>query len=75
MSLDYGAGLSRFVGVPGALGAVRATIRGQIFKEAAVGHTPEPVIDTTSDPTGSLYVHVRYADASTGTTQTLSFTA
>ncbi len=73
-SLDYGAGLSRFVGLPGAIDTIRATIRGQIFKEVAVARTPEPVIDVTAAPTGSIYVHVRYADAQSGTTQTLSLT-
>ena len=71
-SLDYGAGLSRFVGLPGASDAIRATIRGQIFKEATVARTPEPLIDLTGSPTGTVYVHVRYADAQSGTTQTLS---
>ena len=73
-TLDYGAGLANFVGEPGATAAIRAAIRGQIFKEAAVAQTPEPVIELQTDPTGSIYVHVRYADAATATTQTLAFT-
>lgn len=73
--LNYGAGLASFVGRPGAASAIRAAIRGQIFKEASVARTPEPIIDLQPDPTGSIYVHVRYADAQTGTTQTLSFSA
>jgi hypothetical protein len=73
-ALDYGAGLANYVGLPGAAAAISAAIRGQIFKEAAVAQTPEPVIDLQTDPTGSIYVHVRYADAATATTQTLSFT-
>lgn len=73
-SRDYGAGLAAFVGQPGAASAIRAAIRGQIFKEAAVAHTPEPVVDLTPDPSGALYVHIRYADATTGTTQTVAFT-
>lgn len=74
-TLDYGAGLASFVGLPGANQAIQAAIHGQIFKEVAVAHTPEPIIDLQSDADGSLYVHVRYADAQTGTTETLSFTA
>ena len=74
-ALDYGAGLAGFVGLPGATQAIQAAIQGQIFKEAAVAHTPEPVIELQSDPNGSLYVQVRYADAQTGATETLSFTA
>ncbi len=46
-ALDYGAGLATFVGQPGAASAIRAAIRGQIFKEAAVAQTPAPVIDLT----------------------------
>ena len=69
----YGAGLAQFVGQPADTTRIRAVIRSQIFKEAAVARTPEPLIDVTFDQTGTVYVHVRYADASTGETQTLSF--
>jgi hypothetical protein len=72
--LDYGAGLASFVGQPGAASAIGAAIRGQIFKEAAVAQTPEPIIELQPDPSGSIYVHVRYADAATATTQTVAFT-
>jgi hypothetical protein len=73
-ALDYGAGLANFVGQPGAASAIRAAIRGQIFKETAVAQTPEPIIELQPDPSGSIYVHVRYADAATSITQTLAFT-
>ncbi|WP_158746086.1 hypothetical protein [Acidisphaera sp. L21] len=72
-ALDYGAGLASFVGQPGAAAAIRAAIRGQIFKEAAVAQTPEPIIDLVPDPAGAIYVHIRYADATTGGTQTIAF--
>ena len=71
----YGAGLAQFVGQPAATGRIRATIRSQIFKEAAVARTPEPVIDVSFDHAGTVYVHIRYADAATGQTQLLSFSA
>lgn len=74
-SLDYGAGLARFVGVPGATQAVRAIIRAQILKESAVSQSPEPIIELRPDPTGVLYVQIRYADAQSGTTQTIGLTA
>ena len=74
-ALDYGAGLANFVGVPGAANAIGAAIRGQIFKEPAVAQSPAPVIELQSDPAGALYVLIRYADAATGATQTLAFTA
>jgi len=70
---DYGAGLAQFVGSPASAAQIRAVVRSQIFKEAAVAHTPEPVIDVQSDMAGTVYVHVRYADANTGSTQILSF--
>lgn len=73
---DYGAGLARFIGQPGNAAQIRAVIRGQIFKEAAVARTPEPVIDVEFSPagaTGTVYVHVRYVDAPSGQTQLLSF--
>ncbi len=73
-ALDYGAGLAAFVGQPGAAASIRAAIRGQIFKETAVSHSPEPVIDLVPSSSGTLYVHVRYADATTGATQTVAFT-
>lgn len=74
-ALDYGAGLANFVGQPGTATAIRAAIRGQIFKEPSVAQIPEPVIELQPDPSGSLYVHIRYADAATSLTQTLNFTA
>ena len=73
---DYGAGLARFIGQPGNTLQIRAVIRSQIFKEAAVAHTPEPVIDVQLSPEGAIgtaYVHIRYVDVPTGQTQTLSF--
>lgn len=73
---DYGAGLARFIGQPGNALAIRAVVRSQIFKEAAVARTPEPVIDVTLDPSGAagtVYVYARYVDADSGQTQILSF--
>ena len=73
---DYGAGLAGFVGQPANRSQIRAVIRSQIFKEAAVAKSPEPAIDITVDPqegAGDVYVHITYADAATGTAQTLSF--
>ena len=74
-SLDYGAGLASFVGQPGTVLTVQAAVRGQIFKEAAVAQSPPPVIDVVPDPSGTLYAHIRYADAVTGTTQTVAVAA
>ena len=72
-NLTYGAGLAVFVGQPAAAMQIRAVVRSQIFKEAAVATSPEPMIDVTSDTGGTVYVHVRYLDAQTNTTQILNF--
>ena len=60
--LTYGAGLARLIGQPGSAVAIGALIRSQIFKEAAVARTPEPVIDVQVSPDGApgtVYVHIR----------------
>ena len=72
---DYGAGLAAFVGQPASTARIASVIRSQIFKEAAVGRTPEPLIDIQFSRSGAIYVHLRYADSSTGETQILSFSA
>lgn len=74
--VTYGAGLARFIGQPGSAARIRALIRSQIFKEAAVARSPEPVIDVLVSPdgaAGTVYVHIRYVDAPSGQTQALSF--
>lgn len=74
--LTYGAGLARFIGQPGSTIRTRALIRSQIFKEAAVARTPEPLIDVQIAPDGApgtVYVHIRYVDAPSGQTQALTF--
>ncbi len=73
-NLSYGAGLGQFVGQPAAAERIRAVVRGQIFREAAVARTPEPVVDVQEGPAGTITVSVRYADADSAQTQTLSFT-
>lgn len=70
----YGAGLAQFVGQPARTAQIRAVIRSQIFQEAVVARTPEPLVDVSVEPAGNVYVHLRYADAATGQTQVLAFT-
>lgn len=70
---EYGAGLARFVGRPAAASAIEAVVRSQIFREAAVARDPAPVVEVAADQAGTVYVHVRYADAQAGATQSLSF--
>src|SRR5690242_21821468 len=64
--LDYGAGLARFIGQAANPLQIRAVIRSQIFKEAAVARQPEPLINVQVAPggaTGTVYVYIRYVDA------------
>ncbi len=76
---NYGAGLAGFVGQPTNLAGIAALIRSQIFKEPGVARTPEPSITVSpvqgNGPTAGLSVQILYADATTGLTQTLSFSA
>jgi len=71
--LQYGAGLAQFVGAPCNIAAIKAAIRSQIFMESAVARLPEPLIDVQSAQDGSVYVYIRYVDATDSTTQVLSF--
>ncbi len=69
---DYGAGLARFVGQPIDTASIQALIRSQMLLEPAVAVLPEPVVVVQSDPGGTLFVQVRYADADTATVQSLN---
>ena len=74
--MDYGAGLAGFVGTPANETQVMATIRSQIFQEAAVSQTPDPMINVQISPAGALstvYVDIRYTDSRTNETQMLTF--
>jgi hypothetical protein len=76
--LDYGAGLAGFIGQTANSLQISALIRSQIFKESSVARTPEPVIDVTVSPggvVGEVYVYLSYADAASGQTHVLSFSA
>ncbi len=70
--LAYGAGLGRFVGQPAAANRIRAAIRSQIFKEAAVARTPEPEVDVLVDASGTVTLQISYADSESGGTQILN---
>lgn len=69
---DYGAGLAKFVGQPGDRAGIEALIRAQMLLEPTVAQLPEPVISVQSDPGGSLYVEIRYADAETAESKALT---
>lgn len=61
--LDYGASLASFVGQPAAALRIAAVVRAQIFREAAVARSPEPVIETGEAVPSGLTLAIRYADA------------
>jgi hypothetical protein len=69
----YGAGLGKFVGSPVAAAQIQAVVRSQIFKEAAVARSPEPVVEVAANAGGAVSITIRYADAASGATQILSF--
>lgn len=70
--LSYGAGLPAMVGQPVNVARITAIVRGQMLQERAVARSPAPIIDVTNQTDGSVWLHVRYADADTGDAQTLS---
>lgn len=69
---DYGAGLPQWVGALFDAAKIRALIRGQMLLESCVARTPEPKIDVQQIPEG-ISCTIQYTDATTGTSQTLSF--
>lgn len=72
--LTYGAGLGQFVGQPGAPAAISGVARTQMLLEAAVASSPIPVISTVTGVDGTVTLTTRYADATSGQTNLLSFT-
>lgn len=69
---EYGAGLGRFVGRPVQPAEIEALVRLQTVAESAIAQTPEPVISIQPDPAGRLYLQIRYADAVTSTSASLT---
>lgn len=69
---DYGAGLPKYVGQTLDVAAIRALILGQMRLEACVAKSPDPEINVQTIPNG-LTVAIRYLDASSQTSQLLSF--
>lgn len=61
----YGAGLAQYIGLPVDPAGIQALILSQMQLETAVAAVPEPVIVLQSDPAGSLYAQISYADAAT----------
>jgi hypothetical protein len=71
-SLPYGGGLPAMVGQPGLPKRIAALARAQMLQESAVARTPAPLVTARSDNNGTVSLYIRYADANTGDTATLS---
>jgi len=70
---QYGAGLGGFVGQPVTVDQIAAVIRSQIFKEASVARSPEPVVEVSINSRSEVYVQITYTEAPSGQPQILSF--
>jgi phage baseplate assembly protein W len=71
--LNYGAGLGKFVGQPGAVAAIQAVARAQMAREAAVASSPAPVIGAAAAADGTVNLSIQYADSQTRQTNLLNF--
>ncbi len=71
--LRYGAGFGRFVGQPGAPGAINGVARTQLRLERSVATSPPPVCSTLISDDGTVTLSLNYADATTGQNSILSF--
>lgn len=70
---SYGAGVPARIGDVMNPNALRGVIKTQMFQEAAVATSPAPTITLTADPTGSVFVDIKYTNAQTGQPVSLSF--
>lgn len=71
----YGAGLGRLVGEPVNIEAVEATVRLQILQERTVAVHPAPEVRAVAEagrPPGTYSVNIRYYDANTGVSETVT---
>jgi hypothetical protein len=73
---DYGAGLPQWVGRTARIPELKALVLGQMLLEPSVSASPPPVIDIAPIPNtagGGFAIAIRYTDAPSGETVTLSF--
>ncbi|MDD2878004.1 MAG: hypothetical protein PHT60_13605 [Acidiphilium sp.] len=70
--LTYGAGLGRFVGAAGAVGAVTAVARAQMQAESRVAQSPLPQIVVDQDNPSGIAMTIAYQDAITGQSTALT---
>ena len=69
--LDYGAGLSAYVGQPEATVVIQAVVVAQLALESAVAQSPPPTVTTNATPDGVVVVSISYVDADTGEPQVI----
>lgn len=69
---DYGAAVPAEVGADGDQLRIQGVIRSQIFNEAAVSQTPDPVIAVAAVKTG-VSAQIQYTDSTTGEPASIAF--
>lgn len=74
-ALEYGAGLPLMIGQPADPRRIAAITKAQMLQESAVGRSPMPDVQISAQNNGVVVEYVRYADATTGTSQILTFPA
>jgi len=70
--LAYGAGIGAAVGRPANAPRLKAVIRAQMLRERGVARAPAPTVDVVQLANNTVVATLKYADAATGSTNTLS---
>ena len=70
--LSYGGGLPSHVGATLDVVALQTAVRQQLLLETAVARVPVPTVSVSAGLDGSAIMTIRYGDAASGTTQTLT---
>ena len=65
-NIDFGAGLSAFVGQPRSADRVAAIVASQILKEQTVAPFPPPTVTTELLGSNGVVVTIKYHDKSSG---------
>jgi phage baseplate assembly protein W len=69
----YGAGLGQFVGQANSSQAVAGLIYAQMTLESCVAKLPPPTVTADASSDGNVVIGIRYADAASGQSQSVSF--
>ena len=59
----YGAGLPLFIGEPVNASRIQAVVRRQMLLESIVARDPPPVITVTAHADNSVFLDIKYVDA------------